>query len=827
MRPKVVFLLVLVFGAVPTHAEWTWLYPQPQGHTLYDVEFLEDDTAIAVGDAGTVLVTHDTGLTWSVSAKTNGFAGALRKVARLDQWTAIAVGDGGVMLKTTDAGATWGPLGSGTTADLEDVDFVGELGIAVGGGQMIRSTNGGETWTPISSGYMFHGVHVVTSFVVVAVGDSSFARSQDGGSTWSHTSFPANGGRVSFSDSFHGAALTTNSHYIYTTSNGGQSWTARMLDTGYPETEAEATDLEMVDPQTILASGSTASYDNYNHSSRYGLLFWFSNGGVSWHIEWASRVLRGIAVNGQGQTLLVGDGGLVYRWAGRDTWERTGGNPSDDVLPNRGRVAFRSESAGMAMGGTWRGVITHIPRPLYRLVAYSVIARTSNAGADWDLSATRSATTNGTIDDVTYAPGTTIAYGAAQTTLSGGDDLGEWVIYSRVVKSTDDGATWTDIWSSYTTQPLLSIDFSSPARGVAVGWRGAFAVIDNDVVTPGFIDGGGDLQGVAFADELVAVAVGSSGLFRSEDGGNSWNFVAAPTGAGNAIDFASPSIGVALGNAGLMIRTDDGGLTWNTVSVPTIQDLHAVSFATATYGLAVGNGGTVLETTDAGLTWSAVESPTAMALTDVVCLSPGHAYVVGPDLNVFGYGPVPPSTLIASFDLTAEPFAALLRWSVSEDARLSHFVIRRRDGDVAVERTIAAGLPAAARSFRDQGLVPGRTYEYRLLAVDHDGPTTTSAHFSVTIPDAVVQLLPNHPNPFNPSTTIPFIIPERTRVRLSVYDVAGRHVVTLVDDIRDAGVHSVQWDGLDSKGGPVASGVYVSRLYASGRQATRKMVLLQ
>ncbi len=817
MRPTVVFLLVLVFGAVPTHAEWTWLHPQPQGHALYDVEFLDDDTAIAVGDVGTVLVTHDTGLTWSVSVKTNGIAGALRKVARLDEWTAITVGDGGTMLKTTDAGATWWPLTSGTTANFEDVDFSGQLGMAVGGG-MIRSTDGGQTWAPITAdcSALFAGVDVVTAWFAVAVGPCGFYRSMDAGQTWSESSsIGDDGSRVSFSDSLHGAASFMTA--VYTTSDAGQTWKWRPLDTGWGDQETEATDFEMMDPQTILLSTSTTHYDPSGAYSSFGNLFQSTNNGRSWHVEEAYRVLRGIAVNSQGHALLVGDGGVVHRWMPPSTWEQTGGWPYSGEWANPGRVAFRSASVGMAVAGdTWD--------PYYRESTCSVIIRTFDSGGNWAVS-TYGWSDSRKINDVTYPPGSLIAYAAAQTAApsSGGGPL----VTSRVTKSTDDGATWTDIWASSTTPAVVGIDFSSPTHGVAVGGSGTFVVIDHDVVTPGVIPDGGTLQGVAFADALVAVAVGTGGVFRSEDSGTSWNPVTAPTGARNATDFASPSVGVAVGNAGVMIRTDDGGLTWNTVSVPTTQNLYAVSFATASYGLVVGNGGTVLETTNAGLTWSTIESPTAMALTDVICLSPGHAVVVGPDLNVFGCGHAPVSTLIASFEAAAEPFAALLRWTVGEDANLSYFVIRRRDGVGTIERTIASSIPAASRTFRDRDLVPGQAYEYRLLAVDLDGSTTASAPLSVTIPGAVMQLLPNHPNPFNPSTTIRFVIPERARVRLAVYDIAGRHVVTLLDDIRDAGVHSVQWNGLDAEGGAVASGVYVSRLDAGARRAARKMVLLR
>ncbi len=80
----------------------------------------------------------------------------------------------------------------------------------------------------------------------------------------------------------------------------------------------------------------------------------------------------------------------------------------------------------------------------------------------------------------------------------------------------------------------------------------------------------------------------------------------------------------------------------------------------------------------------------------------------------------------------------------------------------------------------------------------------------------------NHPNPFNPVTTLSFAILERTRVEMKVYDVAGREVMTLVDEVLDPGFHRAV---LDAKGLP--SGVYFARMVAGQFVEARKMVLLK
>jgi hypothetical protein len=87
----------------------------------------------------------------------------------------------------------------------------------------------------------------------------------------------------------------------------------------------------------------------------------------------------------------------------------------------------------------------------------------------------------------------------------------------------------------------------------------------------------------------------------------------------------------------------------------------------------------------------------------------------------------------------------------------------------------------------------------------------------------------NFPNPFNPVTAISFDIPEGSgdEVNLSVYDIRGRLVKTLVREKLEPGTHRVTWDGRTESGEIAASGVYILRLISGDKSATRKMLLLK
>lgn len=85
----------------------------------------------------------------------------------------------------------------------------------------------------------------------------------------------------------------------------------------------------------------------------------------------------------------------------------------------------------------------------------------------------------------------------------------------------------------------------------------------------------------------------------------------------------------------------------------------------------------------------------------------------------------------------------------------------------------------------------------------------------------------NHPNPFNPATTIRYALPDRRRVDLRVFAVTGRLVRTLVADVVPAGTYAVIWDGRDEQHRPVASGVYYYRLRAGEADVVRRMTLIR
>jgi hypothetical protein len=109
----------------------------------------------------------------------------------------------------------------------------------------------------------------------------------------------------------------------------------------------------------------------------------------------------------------------------------------------------------------------------------------------------------------------------------------------------------------------------------------------------------------------------------------------------------------------------------------------------------------------------------------------------------------------------------------------------------------------------------------------HAGPGDCAPTAAGDPPARSTLLLPNFPNPFNPGTTIAFTLRAPGRVRLAVFDVDGVLVASLIDGPRDAGYGEAHWNGTDTSGRTVRSGIYFCRLSAGGVTETRKLVLLK
>jgi hypothetical protein len=191
-------------------------------------------------------------------------------------------------------------------------------------------------------------------------------------------------------------------------------------------------------------------------------------------------------------------------------------------------------------------------------------------------------------------------------------------------------------------------------------------------------------------------------------------------------------------------------------------------------------------------------------------------------------GAIKVPTLLKAYSTDVDVNSVSIRWTLSESGEKPHFYVLRAEGslgdfrDLTDAEIVGDGLTYAVTDITCAG---GKSYRYRVDVSDEDGHRVLFETNSITVPVTAANLEQNTPNPFNPSTVIRFSLPADARVNLSVFDVRGSRVATVLDGLRPSGANEVEWNGTDDSGAPVSSGVYFYRLTVGKRVLTKKMVV--
>lgn len=194
-------------------------------------------------------------------------------------------------------------------------------------------------------------------------------------------------------------------------------------------------------------------------------------------------------------------------------------------------------------------------------------------------------------------------------------------------------------------------------------------------------------------------------------------------------------------------------------------------------------------------------------------------------VTLFRMGPVPVS--LKHLEAHRSRGMAVIQWLVNDMDDVTAFEIWRAGPDQA--RKLLGTVPrneTGQYEFVDD-CPPVSAVDYWLrVAVAGDkeswhGPACLEA---AEMPERLA-LAPVAPNPFNPRTTISYVLPRAGQLELAIYDLQGRLVRRLLDEVRPAGEASLEWDGLDGRGNAVSSGVYLVRLRTEQEAVSQKVAL--
>ena len=148
-------------------------------------------------------------------------------------------------------------------------------------------------------------------------------------------------------------------------------------------------------------------------------------------------------------------------------------------------------------------------------------------------------------------------------------------------------------------------------------------------------------------------------------------------------------------------------------------------------------------------------------------------------------------------------------------------------------------FPSANQPCIGSPSVEGAVETEKGLSTEFDGEsfftsTMSSGNYAVAYNSDAIEPLPDkfslgdiYPNPFNPSTTIEFAIPNENNLMIDIYNLRGQHVINLIDETIQPGYHALVWNGLDYAGRVVPSGVYFVKITFANQLMTKKVTFLK
>jgi photosystem II stability/assembly factor-like uncharacterized protein len=306
--------------------------------TIYDLDFINANTAWAVGTGGMIVKTTNGGQTWLYCNSNTTTSTQIYGVDFVNGSTGWATAQSGIIRKTTDGGTNWVAQTSGLSVALYDISFANDqLGLIVGiSGNILRTTNGGTDWTSITSGttQTLREVIFVDSLKAWAVGtNGTILKTTNTGFNWSIQSLTPTTTRylraVSFIDTLQGWAAG-DGRSVYKTTDGGASWIKKTVPS-----EADS----ILRGITFINS-STGWLIDY-----VGIILKTTDGGESWfkqydHLGWYNNLLN-VRSYGTGRVTACGSKGILYSSTNTgDNWVvQTSGLPSQYLHTSSNIVA--------------------------------------------------------------------------------------------------------------------------------------------------------------------------------------------------------------------------------------------------------------------------------------------------------------------------------------------------------------------------------------------------------------------------------------------------------------------------------------------------------
>jgi len=371
-------------------------------------------------------------------------------------------------------------------------------------------------------------------------------------------------------------------------------------------------------------------------------------------------------------------------------------------------------------------------------------------------------------------------------------------ISGKVVRTTNKGATWTNVSGTIsTTYSLVNIFAWDANTCLVTGYAGANTIMYRTT------DGGASWATVygpvaGFIDDIYMTDANNA-YYIGDPAGGAWDLKKSTNGGVNWTTWSTLTTSNTSGtynNAGCFLGTNvwfsgngDNSINYSTnmgvnwTSQPNAQaELGAIWFNSATNGLIGGFTSSlgVKYTTNSGVNWTAVTNPATVAI--IAITGSGNEYwAASQGLNIY-YTSNSGTNWSTSYTVTTGNFNAM------QKARTGNTIWGVRDnGGISRYGTPLTGI----------------------TVVGSEIPS------SYTVSQ-------NYPNPFNPTTKINFALPKSGLVTLKIYDMLGKEVATLVNEVKNVGTYTVDFNGAN-----LSSGIYFYKVSVNGFSDVKKMMLIK
>jgi photosystem II stability/assembly factor-like uncharacterized protein len=691
-------------------------------------------------------------------------------IALFDENTLTVAGDAGTIMNSTNGGINWQILNTGTINSFRNAEYFqnGLIGYAVGlNSALVKTTDAGNTWTQLE---------IVPDYYFFAIDFIDENRGFIGG---------------------YGTALGSR---IFKTTDGGLTW-------------SQSDSLPLYHVQTIKfvdeLNGFAAGWIGIDSS-----MYRTTDGGESWsrkdiqvQSQWDN--IKSIQFISSTVGFAVGTRCILKTTDAGGNWNYiySGTDPFNSIcFPE-------SENVGYVVGD------------------FNIIKKTTDGGTTWQ-------TLN-----------TNVSWTFFYNDVSFIDDSTGYIAGSHGIlqKTTDGGSSWVTLSSSISLAWHTSIDFPVSSQvGYLCGMGSKDKIFkttnggDNWQVQPFNISAG--LRKIDFIDNDTGYIVGdNAAILKTVDGGENWNYLVNSLSRYLFdVDFPNNSnVGYVAGEYGTLAKTTDGGSTWNKIGSFT-KDIYAICFPVSDQvGYVTTTYERIYKTTDGGSTWETKydgNSPSRY-INDILFPfdeQTGYALSSGGGTNSKVFKTTDGGNNWTAIDLGLNVEFISLSFPVhnigyisgANNGNFCSTLLKTTDeGATWNLLKVPYSYSISAVCFPtnvDTGFLIGNMSGAILKTTNGGGLSTSVVDDDVNKIEYNFILNQNYPNPFNPVTNFQFTIAYSQLTILKVFDIMGREVATLVNDVKSPGTYSVQWNASQQP-----SGIYFCRLQSGKYSETKKLLLLK